>query len=76
MRLDKLLSELDKLKPYPSQVRLGVGLVTNVERMIQTHAGYLKAQSGNRIFKPYYDRLYELYQILNDDKSNSNQRND
>lgn len=69
MRLDQLERELVKLKPYPEQIKLGVGLITNPQKMIDNHLKYLKAQSGNRVFLPYHERLVEVYKILKDDNT-------
>ena len=38
--------------------------VLNVEKFIQTHLLTVKANTGNRTFEPYLNRLYELKQVL------------
>lgn len=38
--------------------------ITNVQNFIDTHISFLEHNSGNKTFKPYYDRLIELLNIL------------
>lgn len=38
--------------------------VTNVGMMIKTHLSMLEANSGNKLFMPYWDRLITLLAIL------------
>ncbi len=60
MKLDELEEELERAVFRPP-VRLSAGeRVLYPEKLINTHLRYLKANSGNRAFKPYYDRLLEL----------------
>ncbi len=56
-RLEKELKEMT----FPEQVRISkCEVVTNVPQMIDSHLKVLKANTGNRLFMPYYDRLLML----------------
>ena len=56
-RLEKELKEMT----FPEQVRISkCEVVTNVPKMIDSHIKVLKANTGNRLFMPYYDRLLML----------------
>tara|TARA_R100000951_G_scaffold66916_1_gene56488 strand:+ start:349 stop:555 length:207 start_codon:yes stop_codon:yes gene_type:complete len=56
-RLEKELKEMT----FPEQVRISnCEVVTNVPKMIDSHLKVLKANTGNRVFMPYYDRLMLL----------------
>ena len=56
-RLEKELKEMT----FPEQVRISkCEVVTNVPQMIDSHLKVLKANTGNRLFMPYYDRLMLL----------------
>jgi hypothetical protein len=58
--LARLEKEL-KAMTFPEQVRISkCELVTNVPKMIDSHVKVLKANTGNRLFMPYYDRLILL----------------
>jgi len=58
--LARLEKEL-KAMSFPKQVRISkCELVTNVPKMIDSHVKVLKANTGNRLFMPYYDRLILL----------------
>jgi len=56
-RLEKELMAMT----FPEQVRISkCEVVTNVPQMIDSHIKVLKANTGNRLFMPYYDRLMLL----------------
>ena len=58
--LNRLEKEL-KAMTFPEQVRISkCELITNVPQMIDSHIKVLKANTGNRLFMPYYDRLLLL----------------
>tara|TARA_R110000782_G_scaffold18395_3_gene50631 strand:- start:1073 stop:1276 length:204 start_codon:yes stop_codon:yes gene_type:complete len=38
--------------------------ITDLKKFINTHVGYLKANSGNKLFIPYFDRLNDVYKKL------------
>jgi hypothetical protein len=38
--------------------------ITNLKTFVNTHIGYLKANSGKRLFVPYFERLNEVYKKL------------
>ena len=65
----KNFKELKKrLQPFvnmDNQIRLNKeSTVTNVGHMIDTHVKVLEANTGNRLYMPYYDRLVMLLTIL------------
>lgn len=57
-----------RLQPFvnmDNQVRLNQeSTVNNVGHMIGTHVKILEANSRNRVYMPYYDRLVMLLAIL------------
>ena len=58
--LNRLEKELMAMT-FPEQVRISkCEVVTNVPQMIDSHIKVLKANTGNRLFMPYYDRLMLL----------------
>lgn len=58
--LARLEKEL-KAMTFPEQVRISrCEIITNVPQMIDSHLKVLKANTGNRLFMPYYDRLILL----------------
>ena len=65
----KNFKELKKrLQPFMSmdnQVRLNnESMITNVGKMIDSHVRILEANSGNRTYMPYYDRLIMVLTLL------------
>jgi len=38
------------------------------KKLVYTHISYLKANSGNRVYLPYYERLKQLYLKLKEDE--------
>lgn len=39
--------------------------IFNLERFVKTHLEFLKNNKGNKIYRPYYDRLLTIYKNLN-----------
>lgn len=65
MNLAELELEFEKLDIPDDPIRLnGCTVVLFPKDFIKTHISYLKNNSGKRIFKPYYDRLLSMYEIL------------
>ena len=58
--LEKKLKEITEFK----NLNLKDGTITDVKKFIELNISYLKSQSGNRRYLPYYDRLLEFY-LLN-----------
>ncbi len=63
--------DLDELKKFfksvelPAMIKLnGWTTITNVRNFLNSHFEYCKANNGSEVFKPYYNRLLELKQIL------------
>ena len=38
--------------------------ITNLKKFTDTHISYLKANSGKKLFLPYFDRLKSVYKKL------------
>ena len=61
----ELKARLKRFSNYENPIQLNQETtVTNVSKMIETHVSMLEANSGNRTFMPYYDRLVVLLTIL------------
>ena len=63
MKLDILEAKLKEIKEFKN-LNLSHGKITDPQKFIDLNISYLKAQSGNRRFLPYYERLLEFY-LLN-----------
>lgn len=63
MKLDILEAKLKEIKEFKN-LNLKHGRITDPKKFIDLNISYLKAQSGNRRYLPYYDRLLEFY-LLN-----------
>jgi hypothetical protein len=61
MKLKELIEELAKISHY-KQLSFHFGTIINVDQFLSTHISYLKANTGNKRFIPYYKRLLEFYQ--------------
>jgi len=63
MKLIDLETKLKEIKEFKN-LNLKDGKITDPQKFIDLNISYLKAQSGNRRYLPYYDRLLEFY-LLN-----------
>lgn len=63
MKLAELETKLKEIKEFKN-LNLKDGKITDPKKFIELNISYLKAQSGNRRYLPYYDRLMEFY-LLN-----------
>ena len=63
MKLAELESKLKEIKEFKN-LNLKDGRISDPKKFIEINISYLKAQSGNRRYLPYYDRLLEFY-LLN-----------
>jgi hypothetical protein len=63
MKLEQLESKLKEITEFKN-LNLKDGTITDPKKFIDLNISYLKAQSGNRRYLPYYDRLLEFY-LLN-----------
>jgi len=63
MKLDILEAKLKEIKEFKN-LNLSHGKITDPKKFIELNISYLKSQSGNRRFLPYYERLLEFY-LLN-----------
>lgn len=63
MKLDILETKLKEIKEFKN-LNLTHGRITDPQKFIELNISYLKANSGNRRYLPYYERLLEFY-LLN-----------
>lgn len=63
MKLQELEQKLKEIKEFKN-LNLSHGKITDPQKFIDLNISYLKAQSGNRRYLAYYDRLLEFY-LLN-----------
>jgi hypothetical protein len=63
MKLDILEAKLKEIKEFKN-LNLSHGTISDPQKFIDLNISYLKSQSGNRRFLPYYERLLEFY-LLN-----------
>lgn len=62
MQLETLIKKLDQLELKPVKLSKWEE-ITDPQRFVKSHTGILKANSGNRLFIPYYTRLLKYYEI-------------
>ena len=63
MKLEILEQKLKEIKEFKN-LNLKDGRISDPQKFIELNISYLKAQSGNRRYLAYYDRLLEFY-LLN-----------
>jgi hypothetical protein len=63
MKLQDLENKLKEIKEFKN-LNLKDGRISDPHKFIDLNISYLKSQSGNRRFLPYYERLLEFY-LLN-----------
>ena len=63
MKLDILEQKLKEIKEFKN-LNLKDGTISDPQKFIELNISYLKSQSGNRRYLPYYTRLLEFY-LLN-----------
>jgi hypothetical protein len=63
MKLAELEVKIKEIKEFKN-LNLKHGTISDPQKFIDLNISYLKAQSGNRRFLPYYERLLEFY-LLN-----------
>ena len=63
MKLAELETKLKEIKEFKN-LNLKHGRISDPQKFIDLNISYLKSQSGNRRFLPYYERLLEFY-LLN-----------
>lgn len=63
MKLEQLEQKLKEIKEFKN-LNLKDGKITDPQKFIELNISYLKSQSGNRRYLPYYTRLLEFY-LLN-----------
>lgn len=63
MKLAELEQKLKEIKEFKN-LNLKDGKINDPQKFIEINISYLKSQSGNRRYLPYYYRLLEFY-LLN-----------
>jgi hypothetical protein len=63
MKLAELEVKIKEIKEFKN-LNLKHGKINDPQKFIDLNISYLKSQSGNRRFLPYYERLLEFY-LLN-----------
>jgi hypothetical protein len=64
MRLDQLEMELKKIE-IPKSIKIKSDLnIIDCQKFIDSHLTILKANSGNKRFIPYYNRLILFYEKI------------
>ena len=63
MKLAELEQKLKEITEFKN-LNLTHGRITDPQKFIELNISYLKSQSGNRRYLPYYQRLLEFY-LLN-----------
>lgn len=63
MKLAELETKLKEIKEFKN-LNLKDGKITDPQKFIELNISYLKSQSGNLRYLPYYERLLEFY-LLN-----------
>jgi hypothetical protein len=64
MRLDQLEKELKKIE-LPKSIKIKSDLnIIDCQKFVDSHLTILKANSGNKRFIPYYNRLLLLYKTI------------
>ena len=63
MKLAELEVKIKEIKEFKN-LNLKHGTISDPQKFIDLNISYLKSQSGNRRFLPYYERLLEFY-LLN-----------
>ena len=63
MKLADLEQKLKEITEFKN-LNLSHGTITDPKKFIELNISYLKSQSGNRRYLPYYERLLEFY-LLN-----------
>ena len=59
------LEQWYKQASLPAEIRLNHShYINDVEKFVYTHLSILKANSGNKRYRPYYNRLMELKAVL------------
>ena len=64
MRLDQLEMELKKIE-IPKSIKIKSDLnIIDCQKFVDSHLTILKANSGNKCFIPYYNRLILFYEKI------------
>lgn len=64
MNLNDLEKEYKKIE-LPEQIVMDEStIILNPKQFVSSHISILKSNTGNKRFKPYYDRLLEVYNKL------------
>jgi hypothetical protein len=61
MIIDQLHQRLKQLNP-PPPIKMRGWSIVDFDKFLEAHYSMLKGNPGNKRFKPYYDRLVEVYE--------------
>ena len=63
--LSEVKKRLARFRNYDDKIKISPeATVTNVSKMIENHVSILEANSGNKSYLPYYERLLMLLKVL------------
>ena len=66
------LKEFFESAKLPKTIKTPFGNIKNVDRFVKTHLKQIQANEQKKAFKPYYDRMVELMEIIKTWKSQKN----
>lgn len=65
MNLKQLIEFFDSQELTDEPITLNQAtIISNQKNFVKSHINYLKANTGNKRFSPYHNRLMQLYKIL------------
>ena len=68
--VEELESFFSSHLPPEGPMKLGPGTITDIPLFVRSHMATIKANQGKRSFKPYYERLQQLKEIIKNLKNN------
>ena len=69
MKIDELEEALNKAVLRPLLLSMGQ-YINNPKKFVESHTATLRFNSGNKHYKPYYDRLLLYYNLIKNDPEN------
>jgi hypothetical protein len=61
MIIDQLYQRLKELSPA-DPIQMNSFVVVDFQKFLEAHYSMLKGNPGNKRYKPYYDRLVQVYE--------------
>ena len=69
-QLDKMIEFFDSYQFNEHELRLNhFTKINNVKKFVYTNIGYLKGNGGKKLFLPYFERLNQVYTLINKNKN-------